>query len=265
MDATKTTAADLTASINKSLEQLAAATDAAKTSEQYLNYLAASAKFHNYSIGNVWLILMQNPNATMVAGFHDWMDKHHRFVKKGEHGIRILAPCFPKQSEQTTRETDRQPVYFRIVTVFDVSQTDGEPLPETPNWKSPERNEVLATKLLTFAASRSIAVTVNELAGDTQGMSTGGAIVLDPTAGTKTLIHEIAHELMKHLGSGLDHATRETEAEAVAYVVGVHFGLDNLASPNYIALSGADSKTIKARLTEIQKTANEIITAIESN
>jgi len=113
------------------------------------------------------------------------------------------------------------------------------------------------------AEANGIKITLRELPGNSQGISTGGEIVLSPEAGTKTLIHEIAHELMHMEQLGKDKTILELEAEAVAYVVARHFGIKDLASPNYIALHGADAEMILAHLARIQETAAIIIQDVE--
>ena len=256
------TSADLTGNITAHLKELAEATDTARLSDEMRGYLETYSRFHQYSIGNVWCILMTYPQATVVAGFNKWRSLN-RFVKKGEKGIPILAPLLCK--EEPDNENSKTVLRgFKVVYVFDVSQTEGEPLPEPPNWKSPEQNLLLFTRLVTFAEGRGISVTIRELAGETQGVSRGGAIEIDPSAGTKTLIHEIAHELM-HRGDDrpISATIRELEAESVAWVVGRHFGLDELSSPNYIALHGATSEMIMAHLERIGLCARQIIEAIE--
>ena len=157
-------------------------------------------------------------------------------------------------------------VGFKVVYIFDVSQTDGKPLPEPPDWKSLEQNAILTDKLIQLAEKKNIKISVKELAGNTQGISKGGEIELASEAGTKTLIHEIAYELM-HRGEDRpdDHRVRELEAEAVAYIVGTHFGLEGLSSPNYVALHGADSEMIMQHMDRIRSTATQIITTIEGN
>jgi hypothetical protein len=256
------TSANLSASIIERIKELAQATDAARISDEMLCYLESSARFHQYSVGNLWLILMTKPDATYIAGFQKWRS-FNRFVRKGEHGIPILAPIFmhEKPDDQDAPEVLRG---FKVVYVFDVSQTEGEPLPEAPNWKSPEQNEVLSARLVEFANQHGISVTVKKLNGDTQGVSKGKDIEIDPSAGTKTLIHEIAHELM-HRGPNRpeDQNIRELEAESVAYVVGKHFGLEELSSPNYVALHGATSEMVMQHLECIRKAAADIINAIE--
>ena len=251
---------DLKVKITQHIQELAEATDAARMSEEMLSYLDMCAKFHKYSPQNVWLILMTSPQATMVAGFKKWRTMG-RYVCKGEKGIPILAPILVKVND----DEDEKLVGFKVVYVFDVSQTEGEPLPEPPDWKSPEQNALLSERLIKFAESKGIKVTVKELTGDIQGMSTGGVILVSPQAGTKTLIHEIAHELM-HQGSDRlqDKAILELEAESVAYVVAKHFDIEGLASPNYVALHGVDAEMILAHLESIRRTAKDIIYAVEA-
>ena len=186
-------------------------------------------------------------------------------MRKGEKGIPILAPLL---LQENLEDPDSKQVLrgFKVVYVFDVSQTDGEPLPEPPNWKSPEQNAILSARLVEFAGSKGIAVTVKKLAGETQGVSKGGAIELDPSAGTKTLIHEIAHELMHRVGEHvIDPAVRELEAESVAFVVCRHFNIDGLNSPSYIALHNSTSENIINRLDRIRNVASEIIISIEES
>jgi len=132
------------------------------------------------------------------------------------------------------------------------------------SWKSPEKNEELNQKLIQFARGQGISVSFNNLNSDAQGVSKGGEIIIDPSAGTKTLIHEIAHELMhKDENNIQSRATKELEAESVAYVVSKHFRLECLNSPNYIALHGNDAKDIIASMDRIVKTAYEIIEFVE--
>jgi len=135
---------------------------------------------------------------------------------------------------------------------------------ETRIWKSPEQNQILFDRLVEFAHSKGITVRVKSQMHEVQGVSLGGVIEIDPSAGTKTLIHEIAHELM-HRGSECpeDPAIRELEAESVAYIVAKHFGLENLNSPNYIALQGVTSKMFFSHMERIRKVTEEIISAVE--
>lgn len=258
------TSADLKTRIKEHIEQLAQATDMARVSEEMLRYLDMCSRFHQYSPFNVWLILMGKPDATIVAGFHKWISMK-RFVRKGERGVAILAPVLVPEVNEDGTQVDRL-VGFKTVYVFDISQTDGEPLPEPPNWKSPVQNAILTKRLMDFADSRGIRVQVKELQGETQGVSMGGTIILSPKAGTKTFVHEIAHELLHHKETKLMlHAERELEAESVSYVVCKHFGLDGLSSPNYVALHGANAELIMEHLERIRNIAAEIIQALESD
>jgi hypothetical protein len=262
-DQVKFTSNGLLAKITAHIEELAQATDAARVSEEMLRYLDACARFHKYSSFNMWLILMSNPNATDVAGFRKWQSLN-RYVKKGEHGIPILAPVIVNKDGDKLKD-DKVLVGFKVVYVFDITQTEGDPLPYPPEWKSLEKDAELAVQLIRFAAKRGISVSEKPLERGVEGISRGGAIDLSPTAGTATLIHEIAHELL-HQGSDqpVPASIRELEAESVAFVVARHFNLSNTrSSPNYVALHGADSKSILDHLERIRKTASEIITELE--
>jgi hypothetical protein len=256
-------ALDLKIKINEHIQELAMATDAAHVSQEMQRYLDMCSKFHQYSPFNVWLILMEKPTATIVAGFHKWTTMK-RYVRKGEHGIAILAPVLVPEVNEDGVEVEKL-VGFKTVYVYDISQTFGEPLPEPPNWKSPEQNALLTKMLMDFAERRGILVKIKELPREIQGVSLGGTIVLSPEAGTKTLIHEIAHELLHHKeGIFQSQPIKELEAEATSYVVGKHFGLDGLASPNYISLHGANAEMILEHIERIRNTAKEIIQGLEN-
>jgi hypothetical protein len=252
--------AELTARINNHLKRLAQLTDEAARSEAFKAYLQTCAKFHRYSPGNQMLISMFNPNATQVAGYKRWSSLK-RYVKRGEHGIPILAPCVVKINPDQEDSPKTIP-YFKIVYVFDVSQTEGEPLPEI-EWRSPARLAQLDAALTAYAESLGIKVEIEDT-GSAQGYAEKGRIALNPTAGTKTLIHELTHHLL-HIGAEeapLDRETREIEAEAAAYVVASHFNIPDLASPNYLALYDADEKIISARADRIRLAASQIINAV---
>lgn len=257
------TASGLTAKITQLAEALAAETDAARVNETMLNYLACCARFHQYSANNIMLILLQRPDASHVAGYNAWL-RFHRYVKKGEKGIAILAPCAYKKNEKDKNghEVESSHLFFKVTYVFDVSQTEGEPLPPVPAWVSGEQDEELNNRLLSFAASKDITVIRQPIDSGAQGESHGGLIVLAPTAGTKTLIHELAHEIL-HQGSqrasAPDRETRELEAEATAYVVATAAGMQIETSANYIALWNGDAKAITARLARIQQAADQIL------
>lgn len=254
------TSNDLQKKIWGYLETLALETDEARKSEEMQKYLNFVARFHQYSPSNIFLIMLSKPDATQVAGFQSWK-KMGRYVKKGEKGIPIFAPMIHKEDP----DNDSSPKVlsgFRIVYVFDVSQTDGYPLPPVPDWKSPEKSAELTEKLIRFAESKGITVTFKDLPGETQGVSKGGAIEISPNAGTKTLIHEIAHELM-HQGKNVsDRKECELEAESVAYCVSKFIGFTSLHCPNYLSLNGATTRSINEHVQKIQKCSVEIINAL---
>jgi len=259
------TPAALNAKIKDFIQQLAEETDQARISEVVQRYLEFSSSFYKYSINNQWLIFLHKPEATLVAGFNDWK-KRNRFVRKGEKGIPIIAPMVYKKDDPKTGETKTE-IFYKVVYVFDISQTDGEDPPEPPQWHSPEKLPELEQKLMTYAAQLGIKVDIEKISGGAQGYSAGKHIVLDLTAGTKTLIHEIAHELLhqKPEAKKITRQQAEIEAEAVAYVVGKSFGLTDLTSPNYLAIWEADAEKILQHLDTIHQTSQTILTAITPN
>jgi hypothetical protein len=254
---------DLTKKIKVYIDELSKMTDEAHFSEQMLVYLDACSKFYKYSANNQWLIHSFKPDATQVAGYARWKQLG-RYVKKGERGIPILCPVIYKEDDEK-QEPKKVLRGFKAAYVFDISQTAGKDLPPAPEWRSLEKNSLLQDKLIQFANDRGITVNIKALPGEIQGLSSGGKISISPVAGTKTLIHEIAHEIM-HQGEEAIRGNKniiELEAEAVAYVVAKHFDIKNLASPNYLALHGANTKLIQAHMQRIQEVASEIINKIE--
>lgn len=268
------TSQKLTAQITKHIEELAEATDAARISSEMQRYLELCAKFHSYSWCNTWLIMMTYPNATHVAGFRKWQSMG-RFVRKGERGIPILAPIMIKEKNENSQHIktteDKKPrrslCGFKVVFVFDVSQTDGEPLPEPPDWTSPEKNLELQERLMAFAQERGITVTEKILTGEVQGVSRGGSIELSPSAGTATLIHEIAHELLHKQEERwtMSREEKELEAESVAFVVAKHFGLEAATSAIYIAMWRGGKDAIPDHLERIHQTSKVIIESVSQD
>jgi hypothetical protein len=275
---------DLLKSIESSMDDLAAETDEVKISAGFLRYLNSISRFYSYSLMNQILIWIQKPGATRVAGYKTWQTKFHRTVKKGEKGIAILAPVTYKPKEKTkeldldssevqtgtldtnTGEAKSRPhLYFRIVYVFDESQTEGEPLPEEPNWHSTEKSNELELALVAFAHNKGIKVEIVDDLDGADGVSTGGKIVLLPTAGTHAMIHELAHEMLHQdkAHPTLSRQEREIEADATAYVVSKHFNVNAEASPNYLALWKANGKEIRDCLTRVRLAAVEMITFVE--
>lgn len=260
----KNSSNELNMQVEQHLEELAKMTDQARTSKEMLRYLDFCAKFHNYSSGNVWLIMINKPDASFVAGYRKWQSLG-RWVRKGECGIPILAPVLVKEEDEDGAEQKRL-AGFKTVYVFDISQTEGQDLPEPPDWKSPEKNQELNQRLIQFANHNGITVEFVDLERDTQGISMGGKIIIDLSAGTKTLIHEISHELMhKNDNNHQSRALKELEAESVAFIVSRHFGISGLNSPNYIALHDISPREIGCHIDRIVKTASSIISNITAN
>ncbi|MCA9280901.1 MAG: DUF1738 domain-containing protein [Phycisphaeraceae bacterium] len=236
-------------------------------------FLAALSRFHRYSINNVFLILSQRPEATRVAGFHTWRSLG-RAVKRGEKGIAIFAPMLlrPKQTpqlENAEQDRDTPQLRFRVVHVFDISQTEGEPLPSLDRIGG-DPGEALIALESAVTASGIVLETVDSLGG-AEGISSGGRIRLreglSPAERFSVLAHEWAHEKLHqtHAPSERpDKVVRETEAEAVAFVVSQAIGLETgSASADYIRLYRGDKETLAASLDRIQKTACSIIQAIQ--
>ena len=268
-------------------------------SEKYKSYLTTMSKFHNYSFNNTLLIAMQKPEATLGAGYQAWQKNFNRHVNKGERGIRILAPAPYKIKEERdkldpvtgevmldkdgtpqTEEVEIKIPAFRAVSVFDVSQTDGEPLPEL------EAKELLSTvegyedfiNAITYVAHAPIGfedipgaskgyfnIEKNRIAVQ-EGMSESQTL--------KTMVHETAHSMLHNkevnkediLAPAKDRNTKEVEAESIAFTVYNHFSIDTSDySVGYIAgwSNGKDMKELKSSLDTIRRTASELITGIE--
>lgn len=243
-------------------------------SESLKSYLATMSKFYRYSFGNVMLIAFQKPDATRVAGFHAWK-KFNRFVKKGEKGIMILAPVLRKFADAESQNGDglndnktvTRLVNVRTTYVFDVSQTEGEPLPEFVSAKGDPATHL--EKLKKLVSTKGIVLEYAQNLRGAFGLSSGGKIqLLEGLVGAQefsVLVHELAHELLHH-GERRRETTktiRETEAEAVAFVVGHSIGLElSTASSDYIQLYRGDSETLSESLTFIRNIAAEIISAL---
>ena len=280
-------------------DQLEAGVKAVFESERYQAYLKAMSKFHRYSFGNVLLILMQRPEASMVAGYTTWKKQFGRTVKKGEHGIQIIAPIqgsrLIKQDRldpDTQRPVigpdglpEKEPIFvsyqsFRVAYVFDVSQTEGKELPSlgvgelSGEIEHFERIfaavEALSPVPVEYRPAQKSKGCYNHLEQKislNQGMSQVQTL--------KTLIHETAHALLHALPvkdgkitgkPEKDKHTREVEAESIAYVVCQHFGIDTSDySFPYVTgwSSGKELDELKASLECISKTAAEMIDGIE--
>lgn len=255
----------------KALTELHQALQAGK-SETLKRYLAAMGRFHHYSFSNSMLIAIQNPNATHVAGFRRWLQLG-RHVRKGEKGIGILAPLvYRKRDEDSAPDENKGSSIhgFKVVHVFDISQTDGEELPEFAAI-SGDPGELLPA-LEQMVRESGIELQYEELPNGTFGVSRQGRIAittgLSPAETFSVLVHETAHEWM-HNGEqrkALDKTVRETEAEAVAFVVCQAFGLDcSTQSSDYIQLYRGSATTLSESLDRIQKTATRIIETLSQS
>ena len=246
-------------------------------SDKFRDYLKCLSKFHNYSLGNTILIAMQRPDATLVAGYTAWKTQFGRQVQKGETGIRILAPTpyrkkmevdvidpatgLTRMNPDGTKATELKEIMvpaFKVVSVFDVSQTDGRPR----SCPVPIAFEQIDS------GAKGYYHTVDHRIALQEGMSQVQTI--------KTLIHEMTHE---HLHSKdpkelppeeprLTRNAKEVEAEAVAYTVAQHYGIETSDySFAYIAgwSAGKETPELKASLDRIRIAADEMITAIDGH
>jgi hypothetical protein len=243
-------------------------------SETLAAYLGAMARFHSYSFGNILAIARQRPTATRVAGIRAW-NELGRFVKKGEKGIQILAPIIGhrRKRDATEQEQDAKPasvlIGFRAVYVFDLSQTEGADLPEFEHNITGEVGGH-RDRMIAFLAQQNITLEFNERIAPALGVSYGGKIALLPGQSRAeeftTLVHETAHELLhKAERRTMTTATvRETEAEAVAFIVGQSVGLDmGTASSDYIQMYAGDAALLAESLEVIQRTSAVILAAIQ--
>lgn len=249
------------------LDQLAVALESGK-SEALVNYLAVMARFHRYSWNNCLLIALQRPGASHVAGFHTWR-KFGRHVRKGAKGIAILAPMVSKKkAEGEDTEDEQTRVFgFRTAYVFDVADTEGEELPEFATVSGDPQH--YTERLKEFIAANGITLEYTDRIAPAKGISQGGTILvlpgLSPAETTSVLAHEVAHELL-HRGARraeTNKTIRETEAEAVAFVVCHAIGLETgTAASDYIQLWQGDKATLSESLQFIQSTAIQILTAL---
>ena len=290
---------EITAGIEQGIKELF-------ESEKYMRYLSVMSKFHRYSVNNTMLIYMQKPEATLVAGFNKWKDQFERHVKKGEHGITIIAPTpYKKKIEEMKRDPDTHaPILdadgkavmeekeikipmFRPVKVFDVSQTDGKPLPElasslsgtVPHYEAflealrrsapvPIEFEPMVANMDGYFSPDQQRIAIREGMSEVQTVS--------------ATVHEIAHsklhnrQKMQETAAAGDNApdqpkpkdrrTEEVEAESISYAVCQYFGIQTGENSfGYIATWSKDKelKELRASLETINKTSCELINNIE--
>lgn len=269
------------------------------TSEKYTEYLKAMSQFHNYSFNNTLLIAMQKPGASLIAGLGVWNKKFNRRVKRGEKGIKIIAPApirhkeeiekFDPKTNEPVLRPDGQPETeeiehiiprFRVATVFDISQTYGDPVPELD---APELMGSVENFHVFMEAIRDISpvpMRYTEIEGESKGYysNTEKEIVIQDGMSEKqtmkTAVHEVTHamchdrEIMEELGEKKDRMTKEVEAESVAFTVCSYFGLDTSDySFPYIAgwCSGMDMNKLRSSMDFIRKTAGSFIDGMAEN
>ncbi|WP_096396475.1 ArdC-like ssDNA-binding domain-containing protein [Halorubrum trapanicum] len=284
---------EMHSTIEQWIDELVADVDEAKASQQFQEWLDVQSRFHDYSHRNTLLIKLQCPEATRVAGYNTWRSEFDRHVQEGEQAIWIWAPIITKQCpecenspsyhEQSDCDYDETPpeewskglVGFKPTAVFDVSQTEGEPLPELETEAAGDADG-LVPALLDAATTLDIDVRVVDAAewehGDAKGVCKHRNLhecqpVVEAKARANqadlavTLIHEYAHALLHFdVDDEPERAKREVEAEAVAYIVGRYFDLDTSGSAFYLAAwQDDDAESIQERLGRISSTAQEII------
>ena len=277
--------------IDETLTQLQQGITELFDSEKYKEYLDVMSKFHDYSVNNCLLISMQRPDATYVAGYTAWKEKFKRQVMKGEHGITIISPApIKKKKDVEIKDAEGNPVLdqngnpitetkeytqqsFRIAKVFDISQTEGEPLPELVS-ELTDPVEGFSDYLDAIKAISPVPIRFDGIVGSANGYYSPQKqeIVIRrgmPEEQTlKTMLHECAHARLGH-GGDTDHTdrqTKEVQAESVAYCCCRALGLDaSNYSFGYIAgwSSGKEQKELKESLQVIREQADLMIKGIE--
>ena len=271
-------------------------------SDRYKEYLRVMSKFHNYSFNNTLLIAMQKPDASLVAGFQSWKNNFKRNVVKGEKGIKILAPS-PFKIKQEMEKIDpatQKPVIgadgkpvkeekeitipaFKVVSVFDVSQTEGKELPDIAVDMLTGDVECFKDVFAALEKTSPVPIGFEKIEGNSHGYYhlEEKRISIDEGMSElqtiKTAIHEIAHAKLHDIDPNApkeeqagrpDRRTREVQAESVAYAVCQHYGLDTSDySFGYVAgwSSGRELDELKSSLETIRSTAAEIINSIDEH
>jgi hypothetical protein len=296
-DQTDTRHDEMHSTIEAWIDDLVDDVDEAQASDEFQEWLDVQSRFHDYSYRNSLLIKLQRPDATKVAGYNSWRNEFDRHVQEGEQAIWIWAPIITKQCpecenspsyhEQSDCEYDKTPpeewseglVGFKPTAVFDVSQTEGEPLPELETEATGDADD-LVPALEDAAAEIGMTVRIVDAAewehGDAKGVCKYRSTRdLQPLVEAKacsnqadlavTLIHEFAHALLHaDVTDETERSKREVEAEAVAYIVGRYFGLDTSGSAFYLAAwQDDDADAIQERLGRIGSTAEELIETVD--
>ena len=261
---------EVTDVVQRGIHELGEALAAGK-SDRLVAYLAMMARFPKYSFSNCVLIWSQFAEATLVQGFHAWK-KIGRSVKKGEKGIGIIAPMVYRSKEESSdgESGDKVVRGFKVVHVFDVSQMEGEDLPEFATVGGDPGPNIEAVEQL--IRSREIELLYEPIAGGAEGLSQKGTIVvvpgLPPAKRMQILIHELCHEVLHSCPIRREETTktvRETEAEAVAFVVSTALGLDCVEhSADYIQLYNGDLDVLTKSMEHVQKAAADILEGIRN-
>jgi len=260
-------------------EMLVAKTDALVTSEGWMEYLAFAARFRQYSFNNTLLILIQCPHATRVASYKKWQELG-RQVDKGQKGLSIFAPMMRKREDEKTGEEKRYISGFRLVPVFDVSQTSGDELPEDP--AAPvlldgEAPEGLWDSLATIVEASGYTLRIGPSEHGENGYTRPSDKVVQVTEGlsdaqsAKTLIHEVAHMLLhtddKALTEDalLHRNVAEVEAESVAHIVAMVHGLatEDYSVPYVAGWSNGKTEVIAATADRVLRTAKQVLAITE--
>ena len=268
--------------IREITDRLEAGVQAVFDSESYKEYLKCMSRFHRYSVNNSLLIALQRPDASLVAGYRAWEKDHGRHVRKGEKGIRILAPCrYKVELEEKDDNGDPKTMDmtgFRVVTVFDVGQTEGKELPSfgidelTGDVKDYEK---IFNALVRISP---VPIRFEEITNGAKGYYNDAEKLIAIRSGMsqaqtiKTCLHEISHavyhsrEAMKK-DSSIDRNHRETEAESIAFCVGSALKIVDSSEYSFPYLaswaSGRDTKELKDSLERIRSAADEMVTAID--
>ena len=257
------------------LDRLGEGVRAVYDSGRWESWLRSLSKFHDYSLGNTILIAMQMPTATHVASFRSWKRDFNRYVKKGERGIEILVPMLVRDHDGDDADEERRRlVGFRVGHVFDVSQTDGEPLPTLVD----EVTEGVERYAAVMDAVRAVSAYPVELVGDlpegTNDFFRRGELIairegMPEGQTVKTALHELAHSRL-HDGDpeGMpDRAMREVQAESVAYAVSAALGLDTSGySFGYVAswAAGRTDEEMRACLQVVRDAAKAMVEDLQA-
>jgi hypothetical protein len=296
-DETDTRSDEMNSTIKQWIDDLVAGVDDAQASEEFQEWLDVQSRFHDYSYRNTLLIKRQCPEATHVAGYRTWQEEFDRHVTEGESAIWIWAPIItnqcpecensPSYHENSSCEYDETPpegwfkglVGFKPAPVFDISQTEGEPLSDLDTETAGDAGN-LVSQLIETADELGVTVRIVPEKEWTHGEAKGiceqlSLVDVQPLVEVRdrendadlarTLIHKYAHALLHFDVDGdTERSKREVEAEAVAYVVGRYYGLDTSGSAFYLVAWESDGpNVVRDRLGRISRTTEELTDILE--